>query len=133
MIHDIRTTTVELERLRFASQLPLGETTKQSMELEVLAGLYGDQLYMALTAEVLGQNRRESTTVVFEQPASWWQHTKARHLPTFSRWLRRPPRYERIERTVAFTEFALFPYADVAIPPELGPVVRFAVLEEPRL
>lgn len=33
----------------------------------------------------------------FEIPTSAWQHVKQDWFPTFSRWLRRPPRY-RIER-----------------------------------
>lgn len=71
-----------------------------------------------------------SATETYEEWASWWQHTKAVHFPTLSRWLRREPR--QVTRTVTATwqaqGFWAFPDASV-YPVELGRPVRMMRME----
>lgn len=80
-----------------------------------------DGLLISLTDYVLSDHLATDQKVVFsKRPATWWQHTKAVHFPTFSRWLRRPPRYVHEEVVVEVQSFATFPESTISYPKELG-------------
>jgi hypothetical protein len=67
-----------------------------------------------------------TATVDFEEWESWWQHTKAVHFPTLSRWMRRPPRQRIVTKTerrkvvIDITSYNTFPDARIEYPRELS-------------
>jgi hypothetical protein len=90
-------------------------------------------LVVELSARVLAdqtvdRDRTFTTKVSHEEYASWWQHTKAVHFPTLSRWLDRPPRMRTVEQTasvtVNFRQWVTFPEADI-YPTEFGKSVLY--------
>lgn len=91
-----------------------------------MTDLIAEELLFMLTSHVLGHKVETiDHPVHYEEWASWWQHTKAVLFPTFSRWMRRPPR--RVGRTITTTidKYLTFPEATIAYPPELrNPVVQ---------
>lgn len=87
-------------------------------------------LVMTLASHVLAERLEPSeTTVTFDVPASWWQHTKAVLFPTLSRWIRRPPRIRQERRVVTAANFATFPECRRDYPKELGRGVRMSLLD----
>jgi hypothetical protein len=72
-----------------------------------------DSMIVEMTAYVTAHRlARETQTVTFEVPASWWQHWKQDAAPE---WLRRrwPVRTRRLSRTVRFETFRAYPDAQV--------------------
>jgi len=73
----------------------------------------------------------ETVDVEFSKWESWWQHTKAVHFPTISKWTRREPRKRVVTKTVVLTAGvyvdAVYPETNIKVE-KLGPV-KFAVQE----
>jgi hypothetical protein len=125
----------QFEMLRNSTSRRIPRAVRQQSELSVWEDYVGDALVVEMTTHVLADKVLDEKVpftvwVHVEEWASWWQHTKGIHFPTFSRWLRRPPRRitRRVSRTVEIVvrEYVTFPDADVyPIPPRnLGkPVV----------
>ncbi len=128
-----------LDRIQFAAQQTLGETTLGSMDLtavEQVGASFGRGLVARLTAEVLGQNlelRQQEVTepVEWHMPATWWQHWKA---TTGTRWRlgrwwnrRHPPRMLTVSRDVTtrivWDERVGYPHADLPLPALGDPVL----------
>lgn len=65
---------------------------------------------------------------------SWWQHTKLLLFPTFSRWLRRPPRRrewtDTYRKTVNVRNYCTFPEYNRVLPDDFGRHFRVQMLDE---
>jgi hypothetical protein len=84
-----------------------------------------DKMVVGLSTYVLTDRLdRQTLTRTTEVPDTWWQHTKLVHFPTFSRWLRRPPRMRTITLSVEVEPQVMFPEANY--PRQLGRPVRVA-------
>jgi excisionase family DNA binding protein len=82
---------IELERMTFAQQ---GEISTGSMQQREFFDEVRNVLMIEFRTTLLARRvDPQNATVRWRVPASPWQHAKAAWFPTFSRWLRRPPRY----------------------------------------
>jgi hypothetical protein len=106
-------------------------TFVRSLHPEIIIEQALDELVVSLQAFVAVEHltgTEVTRTVGFhhtmETYASWWQHTKAVHFPTISRWLRRPPRMvkhiheERRRVTIVHEQYAAYPEANLPQRPE---------------
>ena len=112
-----------LEQLQVAARNVLSPSILQSARIdeisEIITGNLVHQLSVYLMADELAPVTK---TFSYETFGSWWQHTKAVAFPTFSAWMRRPPRMQRHQVTVNVRNWATFPQATIPYPKELGPV-----------
>ena len=94
-------------------------------EIHEWLDVVADNLALSLSSFVLS-DKLETKKVVREVtvPETWWQHTKMVHFPTFSKWMRRPPRMRTHTLTVDVENEVAFPQAKVRYPRELGKPVR---------
>ncbi len=77
-----------------------------------------DRLVAQIKTFIMGEKAHEETrTVVFEYPASWWQHFKQE---VFPRWLlkRYPVRRQRHQRLVIFKQVEVLPKFNRFLKPE---------------
>lgn len=126
-------THLVLERLHVTSEHRVSSYVLRQARLETMSDVVTGDLIARLTSHVLGDRMEPSTTTVcFDVYASWWQHTKAVHFPTFSRWLNRWPTHKRMCQTVTAENFATFPECRTDYPPDLGRPVRLTMLSGPR-
>ena len=115
--------SITLERLKVASAVSLSPSILHDMELhqaeDYIVGTLVYKLSSYLLADELAPATKDFT---YSTWASWWQHAKHVMFPTFSRWLRRPPRQAHHTITVEVRNWATFPQATTVYPKELGPV-----------
>lgn len=77
-----------------------------------------ENLIVTLNTHVLADQLVDEEVVIpvrHYEYESWWQHTKAVHFPTFSRWLKSPPRMRQVvlDVTVHPRQWMTFPEADL--------------------
>lgn len=121
--------TLLLEWRKVATSHNISPEVIESAELHEWVEPVSRMLVVSLTTFVLTDRLGpEKVTREAKVPETWWQHTKLVHFPTFSKWLRRPPRMRTIELTVNVEDTVLFPHAERTYPSELGkPVFHRAV------
>lgn len=123
---------LELDAVKVATRVPVPRALLAQSAFNVYEEV-ADHLLMELSTYVLQDHLATDQKVVFSmQPESWWQHTKAVHFPTFSRWLRRPPRYTREEVLVEVKSFASFPEQTMHYPESLGKMRRVQLVTHSR-
>lgn len=130
-VSDRHITALTLERLRVSDRFFVPESLLTSLSVASWEEFLQEELAhrtFQLSAEVLADRLLDETVPVscfYETYASWWQHTKAVHFPTFSRWLNRHPRMQThiVTRDVRITDLVTFPEMPV-YPSQMGPGVR---------
>lgn len=100
----LRLTMLRVSDKRYIPPAVLANTEMEVWRDETLGGMV-----VSLSTHVLADQIANETVVVdrwveVETWESWWQHTKAVHFPTISRWLRRDPR-QHLARTKVSVEF----------------------------
>jgi hypothetical protein len=116
-----------LEWQRVASSHAIGAATLREAELHQFFDVVTDSLVHGLTTFVLTEQLPpKEVTKEVEVPETWWQHTKLVHFPTFSRWLRRPPRFRTITMHVEVEGMLTFPHSNLVYPKKLGKPVLIA-------
>ena len=125
---------IELQLQKVATSAAIAPAVVYDLKPEVAADMASGNLIASLRGYVLSDHLATDQTVEFaDRPASWWQHAKAELFPTFSRWLRRPPRYVRERVTITVDSFATFPESNISYPPDLGRTGRLQVLRMDRV
>ena len=125
---------IELQLQKVATSAAIAPASVYDLTTEVVADWASGNLIASLQGYVLSDHLATDQTVEFtDRPASWWQHAKAELFPTFSRWLRRPPRYIREQVTITVDSFATFPESRIAYPENLGREGRLQVLRMERV
>lgn len=123
--------TFTLDKRKVAALQEVSRLWLQDVRLDQAEDYITGNLAFQLSGYMLADHLATDETVVFKDfPASWWQHTKAIHFPTISRWLRRPARFTRQTATVTVDSFATFPEATIPYPDSLGPL---RMLQETRI
>lgn len=121
---------VVLDRLKLQATESIASAVLRDVDARIVVGDMADDVRVMFESFFLAyRHHPEKLTVEFETPASWWQHAKAQLFPTFSRILRRPPRYRTITRNVTRECFLAFPECDYDFPAPLGRPVPLAILQ----
>lgn len=121
---------VVLQRLEVAARQSITSYVLRNATVDVHTDRIVDALTVQLRSHVLADRLEPSSTeVTFDTWSSLWQHVKAAWFPTFSRWLRRPPRTATVSRTVTASNFATFPECGRDYPVDLGAPVRLTMFD----
>jgi len=142
---------IALPRIQLAGQMAISHAFLHSAEFEKYRSHSLDQMILRIAAMIVAEPqdgwdatlRAEAEVhahahVEAVEWESWWQHTKAVHFPTISRWLGRPPRHRIVDHddydhAIDTQESkvvirAVYPSTNIAVP-GLGPV-RFLMQGE---
>jgi hypothetical protein len=124
MLNDpITQDTLVLEYLKVVALDYLPAEVVANMDVSTYWHPVMDSLVVGLSTKILCDTLDDREEVLsLKVPATWWQHTKLVHFPTFSRWLRRPVRYKTLEKRVSVRSLATFPENSLRYPPSLGRV-----------
>lgn len=116
-------TEFALDLRKVAAMVESSDVWLHDVRVDQATDFITGKLIHRITGYILADHLASDRQSAFRDfPASWWQHTKAAHFPTVSRWLRRPPRYVRDTVTFTVDTSAVFPQASVPYPLALGPV-----------
>lgn len=113
-----------LERMRFAAMQTFPQRVFEATIDRSFMEFASASIVARLTTEILGERTGAGEHVVaFDYPATWWEHLKRDHLPSwFTR--RRPVRYRTYRKVVKWTQMATFPHSPIRTPPDArGPIV----------
>ena len=116
---DIVTEDIEkhvLDLLVCEKSLDLGGFTAQNLRVDVIEGLYDNELLCSLHTLIPAENMKEEThTFRAKYPSDWKQAFKEQHFPE---WLKKryPVKYKRITETVKFTAYNLYPKFPALMP-----------------
>lgn len=123
--------TLTLERLKVAYMQQASSYVVRNADIRVVSDILTDQLVARLESHVMADRLEPSDgAVTFVVWASTWQHVKASLFPTFSRWLRRPPRKRPVRVPITAQNFTTFPTCRTDYPPDLGRPVRLSWVQE---
>lgn len=111
---------VLLSRLRQVAKMSLGDHAIDKMDLRVLRDDMTDSILFALRTEVMTERLSDrEKTIIFEYPATWWEHLKKEMAP---RWFlkRYPVKFSKYTQKIRFEEIALYPMLPAIIPDQAG-------------
>lgn len=135
-VSDTVLTKLALEKVQVYARTGMSSYVMRNAKLERWFDPMMDELVFTLHSHVLGHKVEVTPVeVVFEWAhwPSWWQHCKNTLFPTFSRWLRRPPRLklEKTTKIVRLDKYRTFPECTYDYPKELGRWVETVVVTRP--
>lgn len=122
-----------MEQLRSSGKRTISEAVLRHSTFNVMEDVVRG-LIVEMDTYVLADRIADETItsdVFYREWASWWQHTKAVHFPTLSRWLRRPPRQvqRRLTHTFRVRQWVSFPEAQILYPENFGKPVMVEMVD----
>ena len=94
----------------------LGDFTAQNLRVDVIEGLYDNELLCSLHTLIPAENMKEEThTFRAKYPSDWKQAFKEQHFPE---WLKKryPVKYKSITETIKFIAYNLYPNFPALMP-----------------
>ena len=94
----------------------LGGFTAQNLRVDVIEGLYDNELLCSLHTLIPAENMKEEThTFRAKYPSDWKQAFKEQHFPE---WLKKryPVKYKSITETIKFIAYNLYPNFPALMP-----------------
>lgn len=107
---------VTLQKVKLAATQYLAGEALQNLEITTWPDRISNALAYQLRTFVMGEKVHEiEKSVSFEYPATWWEHLKWNHAPTWFK-TRYPVKMKKFKRTVKFEQIQCFPKMNQMLP-----------------